>query len=215
MLILIKLVPKGYGTGGAVALLVIAVILSPFYHFFRYMGFCQHKDQIVIEQTVCEGFTWNNNNDYLNFSIDASFGKEEVAHFTTHTLVFKDDKYIGYIKSEFSGTSERMEDNTPIPYFETHSSQKLYFHISHPTNASWEFYELFKELYDGNLESFKFVTNIIYTTFTDSTTVGHFLLLPNDFYYDENGIIHYRDQLSDKIKYYYYDDNGRKHYVKT
>ena len=221
MWILIKIVPKGYGAGGAAALLVLAVILSPFYHFFSYINFCQHKEQVVIEQTVCEGLTWSNDNsyyqgaDYLNFSIDVSFKKEEVANFTAHTLVFKNDKYIGCIKSEFSGTSEKMDGNTPVAYFETNTTQKLHFHIYHPTGTSWEFDELFEELYYGNLEDFEFVTNIICTNFTDGITVGHFLLLPNDFYYDENGTIHYKDQNSDQLRYYYYDSNGKKHYAKN
>jgi hypothetical protein len=95
---------------------------------------------------------------------------------------------MGYIMSEFTGTSERMDDNTPIAYFEPNTTQKLYFHIYHPTGTSWEFDELFAELYHGNLEDFEFVTNIICTNFTDGVTVGHYLLLADDFYYDENGI---------------------------
>ena len=222
MWILIKLAPKGGGAGGVAVLVLIALLFSPFYYLVTYINFCQHKEQVIIEQTVCEGLTWSNDNsyvqgaEYLNLSINVSFKKKEVAYFTAHTLVFENDKYIGYIESEFSGTSERPNnDNSSIVYFETKTTQKLYFHIYHPTGVSWESDELFEKIYYGNLEDFKFVTNVIYTKFTDGISVGHFMLFPKDFYYDENGTIHYMDRNSDKLRYYYYDDNGKKHYVKT
>lgn len=41
-------------------------------------------------------------------------------------------------------------------------------------------------------------SNVIYVNFTDGTAVGHYLSLPSDFYYDKNGIIHYKDQNGDK-----------------
>ena len=210
--------PKPVKSGGALILLLLCI--NPYIQFFKYMKFCQHKDQVIIEQTSCEGFTHNDNDgyyygtDYLNFSIDVSFKDEEVVSFNAHTLVFKGDKYIGYIASDFWGTSERMTEhgNTRV-YFESNTTQKLYFHISHPTNTSWQNDALFKELYEGNLEEYTFVTNIICVDFADGTMVGHYLSLPGDFYYDNNGIIHYKDQNSDEKKYYYYDSDGNKHYT--
>ena len=202
------------------ALILILLCLHPYIQIIKYIDFCQHKHQVIIEQTICEGFTWDDNNsyyygiDYLNFSIEVTFKRKEVVGFKAHTLVFKGDTYIGYINSDFIGTSQRIKDNNTQSYFETKSTQKLYFHISHPTNTSWQYDELFKELYYGNIDDFRFVTNIICVYFTDNTTVGHYLFLPSDFYYDENGIIHFKDQNSDKTRYYYYDDKGRKHYSK-
>lgn len=204
--------------GGGILILAFFCIL-PYIQIFNYIDFCQHKEQIIIEQTTCEGFTWNDDNsyydgiDYLNFSIDITFKKKEVVSFNAHTLVFKGDKYIGYINSDFTGNSQRIKDNYTQSYFESNSRQKLYFHISHPTNTSWQNDELFKELYYGNLKDFKFVTNIICTDFTDGTTVGHYLFLPNDYYYDDNGTIYFKDQKSDENRYYYYDKNGKKCYA--
>ena len=204
---------------GAILILTL-LCLHPYIQMIKYIDFCLHKEQIVITQTVCEGFTWNDDNsyydgvDYLNFSVEVSFKRKEIVSFNAHTLVFKDDKYLGYINSDFIGTSQRVKDNTTRAYFETNTTQKLYFHISHPTNTSWQNDELFKKLYYGNLDDFKFVTNIICVYFTDGTMVGHYLSLPDDFYYDENGMIYYKDQKSDKKRYYCYDDSGKKHYAK-
>jgi hypothetical protein len=214
-----ELAPKG-GRLGSILILILLCIY-PYVQVFNYIGFCQHKEQVIIEQTVCEGFTWNDENsyydgvDYLNFSIDVSFKTKEVAVFNVHTLVFKGDKYIGYINSDFLGTSQRTEDGNSQAYFETNTKQTLYFHISHPRNTSWQNDALFKELYEGNLEEFTFVSNIICVNFTDGTTVGHSLVLQSDFYYDENGRIYYKDGNSDNRTYYYYDDNGKKHYIKN
>ena len=212
--------PKGPSRLGAAIILLLLCIL-PYIQIVKYFDFCLHKEQVVVTQTICEGFTWNDDNsyyngvDYLNFSIEVSFKKREVVSFNAHTLVFKGDEYIGYIDSDFQGTSQRMEENGMYAYFEPNTTQKLYFHISHPTNTSWQNDELFQELYYGDLEDFVFKTNIICVYFTDGTVVGHYLSLPSDFYYDENGIIHYKDQNSDKNRYYYYDDKGRKHYSKN
>lgn len=194
--------------------------IYPFIAFFQYKDFCQHKNQVVVEQTVCEGFTWNDDNsyykgvDYLNFSIDVSFKDVEVSGFDVHTVVFHGDKYVGYIQSHFSGTSERVEGNIHRNYFETNTKQKLYFHISHPTDTSWQGYELFKELYDGNISEFRFVSNIICVNFTDGTIVGRHLSTL-DFYYDENGVLCYKDIDGDGTKYYFYDKNGKKQYVEN
>ena len=209
------------GTKGGGWLILILLLLNPFIQICKYMDFCQHKEQVVIEQTVCNGFTWDDDNsyyngvDYLNFSIDVSFKKKEVVSFTVHTLVYKGDKFIGYINSDFLGTSEREKDGVSRVYFETKTKQTLYFNISHPTNTSWQNDALFKELYYGNLEDYTFISNIICVDFTDGTMVGHYLFLPSDFYYDENGRIYYKDQNGDNKTYYYYDDNGKRHKIKS
>ena len=211
--------PTGPSRLGA-AFILLLLCIHPYIQIIKYFDFCLHKEQVVITQTICEGFTWNDNNsyyngiDYLNFSIEVSFKRKEVVSFDAHTLVFKGNTYIGYIDSDFLGTSQRIEDNSTRAYFEPNTTQKLYFHISHPTNTSWQNDKLFKELYYGNLEDFVFITNIICVYFTDGTMVGHYLFLPSDFYYDENGTIHYKDQNSDENRYYYYDDKGHKHYSK-
>ena len=67
----------------------------------------------------------------------------------------------------------------------------------------------------ARLEDFEFVTNVICVYFADGTTVGHYLFLHDDFYYDENGIIHYKDQSCDEERYYHYDDKGIKHYSRN
>ena len=213
---------SGKSSGGALGAWFILLLLcfNPFIQIFRYTNFCQHKDQVVIERTVCKGLTWSddgsyyNGKDYLNFSIEVSFKKQEVSHFNAHTLVFKGDKFIGYITTDFYGNSTRTEDNTTYKFFEKETTQTLDFNMSHPTDTSWQGHELFQELYYGNLEDYTFVTNVIYVYFSDGTTVGHYLFLNTDFYYDENGRIYFRDQDKGNKTYYYYDDNGKKHYVK-
>lgn len=208
---------KGPSALGAAFMLLILCI-HPYIQIVKYFDFCLHKEQILVTQTICEGFTWNDNNsyyngmDYLNFSIEVSFKKKEVVSFNAHTLVYKENKYIGYIDSDFLGTSKCIEENSTRSYFEPQTTQKLYFHISHPTNTSWQNDELFKELYYGDLQDFVFITNVICVYFMDGTVVGHYLFSPSDFYYDGNGIIHYKDQDSNKNRYYYYDDKGHKHY---
>ena len=204
---------------GSVFILLL-LSLHPYIQAIKYIGFCLHKEQVIVEKTVCEGFAWDDDNiyyngvDYLNFSIEVSFKKKEVVSFNAHTLVFKGNQYVGYIESDFMGTSQRVEKENTRAYFKTNTKQTLYFHVSHPRNTSWQGEELFKEIYEGNLEEFKFVTNIICVYFTDGTMVGHYLHLPSDFYYDENGRIYYKDQNRDKTRYYYYyDERGKRHYV--
>jgi hypothetical protein len=120
---------------------------------------------------------------------------------------------------------ESGTEKNPLPYFtrkkmiqNVYRSKEEYSRlriigVKDVINTSWQNYGLFKELYEGNLEEYTFVTNIICVDFTDGTMVGHYLFLLDDFYYDKNGIIHYKDQNSDKKRYYYYDDNGRKRYT--
>ena len=210
---------KKSAKGGGLILFLLCIY--PYIQVFNYIGFCQHKNQVVIEQTVCDGFTWSDENsyydgvDYLNFSIDVSFKKKEVATFNAHTLVFKGNQFIGYIKLDFLGTSVREKNGNTQAYFETKTKQTLHFSISHPTNTSWQNDALFKELYYGNLDEYTFITNIIRVDFTDGKVVGHYLLSQSDFYYDDNGRLYYKDQDKDNKTYYYYDDSGRKRYVKN
>ena len=219
MWIFLKL-PKPVQGGGM--LILILLCINPFIQIFRYASFCQHKEQVIIEQTSYIDITWSDDNSYyngqdnINLSIDVTFKKEEVSSFNAHTVVFKGDQYIGYIDSDFYGTSERVTDKgNTLQYFETNSKQTLYFHISHATNTSWSGDELFQQLFEGNIEEFTFITNVICVYFTDGTMVGHYLFLPDDFYYDENGIINFKDKNSDEKRYYYYDSKGNKHYVKS
>ena len=192
--------------------------LHPYIQIFKYVDFCLHKEQVVIHETICEDIVWVDDNsyydgvDYINFSIGTSFKKKMVASFNAHTLVFKDNHYIGYINSDFTRNNQQTQTNVTQSSFEPNSTEKLYFHISHPTNTSWQNHELFKEIYEGNMDDFHFITNIICVYFEDGTMVGHYLFLPSDFYYDENGVIHFKDKESNSNKYYYYDENGRKHY---
>lgn len=200
---------------GAIAIVFVICCIYPYIMIFEYIGYCLHKDQVTIEQTVYEGITWRDEGyvggtDYLNFSVEIAFKKKEVSKVYAHTLVFKDNKYIGHIQSTFEGTSEKRQDATLVYYFEPNSIQKMYFHLSHPTNRSWENNEVFKELYYGNAEDFTFTTNVIYVAFTDGVVVGHNFAT---YYYDENGIIYYKDENSHKDRYYYYDDKGRKRYA--
>ena len=73
--------------------------------------------------------------------------------------------------------------------FEANSNQSLKFHISHTRGYSWSGDELFEELYYGDLEDYTFVSNIIYVHFSDGTLVGRY----GDYYYDEDGQIHYEE----------------------
>ena len=200
---------------GAIAIILVICCIYPYLMIFEYINYCLHKNQVTIEQTVCEGITWRDDGyiggtDYLNFSVEISFKDKEVLAVGTHTLVFKGDKYIGHIQSRLEGTLEKNQEGNLVNYFEPNTTQKLYFHLSHPTNHSWDGYEIFKELYYGNAEDYTFVTNVIYVTFTDLIVVGH---NGGSYYYDENGTIYFKDENSPNERFYYYDNKGRKRYV--
>lgn len=180
-------------SGGAIVLMLLC--LYPYIQLFHYVDYCAHKNQIVIEQTVCQGFTWEgdryyNGVDRLNFSVDVRFKGKEVAYMVIHTVVRKDGRYVGYIKTEFTGNCTRMEDNTPHYYFEKRTRQTLDFYMEHITGASWSGEELMEELYNGNLADYTFDSDVIYATFADGATVGAHLFLDSDFYYDEKGKLH-------------------------
>ena len=209
------LIKKSPATGGTAALVLLVLCLYPFVQFFKYINYCQHKDQVIIRETVCTGIAWSDDNpyydgvDYLNFHLDVSFGKKEVVSLDTHTLVFKGDEFIGYINMHFVGNAERTEGNTVKQYFEPNTDQKLSFSLQHTTNTSWDNNDIFREIYFGNLEDYRFETNVVCVTFEDGVTVGHAFA---DFYYDEKGVIHYKDEHRDEPRYYHYDSKGRKHY---
>ena len=136
-------------SGGAIVLMLLC--LYPYIQLFHYVDYCAHKNQIVIEQTVCQGFTWEgdryyNGMDRLNFSVDVRFKGKEVAYIVIHTVVRKDGRYVGYIKTEFTGNCTRMEDNTPHYYFERRTRQTLDFYMEHITGTSWSGEELMEEL---------------------------------------------------------------------
>ena len=200
---------------GVIAIILAICCIYPYIVIFDYINYCTHKNQVVIEQTVCEGLSWSDEGysggtDYLDFCIDVCFKKKEVSVLHVHTLVFKGDKFIGHVDLKFDGTNERIEDATRQYYFESNSSQKLYFHLKHNSNDDWENNEIFKELYYGNLQDYTFKTNVISVSFTDSVVVGHNFA---SYYYDEKGTIYFKDENSRKEKYYYYDDKGKRHYA--
>jgi hypothetical protein len=206
--------PKFVVPSGAIMIVLFVCSIYPFIIFFDYLSYCSHKNQVVIEQTNFEGSAWRDDGyiggtDYLNFSVEVSFKNKEVAYVEAHTLVFKGEKFIGHIQSRFEGTAEKTKDRNQVLYFEPNTTQKLYFHIKHPTNHSWEGYEVFKELYYGNINDYTIITNVISVTFTNLVVVGH----KSYYYYDEDGTIYFKDENSLKEKYYYYDSNGKKHYV--
>ena len=186
--------PKKKASAVGSLLIVIIALIGPYLSLFKYIDFCLHKNQIAIESTVCDGFTQTDEYDHFDFSMDVSIGKYEIESFETHTLVFQKGKFIGYIRSNFLGTSSRIEKNTEERYFESNSKQTLKFRLSHDrkTPLIWE--PLFKELYDGKSEDFTFVSNVICVCFSDGTVVGHLSLDSLDFYYDEFGQIHYDDE---------------------
>lgn len=180
-------------TGGAIVLALLC--LYPYIQLFHYVNYCSHKNQIDIGQTVCHGFTWDgdryyNGVDRLDFSVDVRFKNKEVAYMVIHTVVRKDGRYVGYIKTEFTGNCTRMEENTPQYYFEKRTRQTLDFYMEHITGTSWSGEELMQELYNGNLEGYTFDSDVIYATFADGTIVGVHLFLDSDFYYDEKGKLH-------------------------
>ena len=186
-----KWVPKV--SAGAIGMVLLLAGLSPFIDVFRYIDFCSRKNQVVIESTTCEGFTQGDDGkDYYNFSINVSFGKDEVNNFDVHTLVFKGDEFIGHIKSNFQGTSSHHDKSHYGKYFEANSNQKLEFSIAHTRGYSWNGHEIFEELYYGNLEDYTFVTNIICVYFYDGTWVGQAGSF--SYYYDEKGQIHYNEE---------------------
>ena len=185
----------GKGIGGGLIMAILCIY--PFIHAINYIDFCTHKNQVIIEETVCEGFSYDasgnhgNGVDYLNFNIDVTFKKKEVSRFTVHTVVLKNGKYVGYIKTDFEGNCRRMDENVPIFYYDTQTRQTLKFNMSHDSGTSWSGKELMKEIYDGDLEDYSFESEVIMVNFTDGTMVGRFLLFDNNFYYDENGKFHY------------------------
>ena len=176
-------------TGGVLVLILLACIL-PFIDVYRYIDFCKHKNQVTIESTICQGLTEETDGkDYLNFLMKVSFGKYEVNRLDVHTLVFKGDKFVGYIESSFSGASSHYENSHNGEKFEANSDQNLKFRISHTRGDSWSGDELFEELYYEDLEDYTFVSNIICVSFSDGTTVGRY----GDYYYNEDGQIHYEE----------------------
>ena len=178
---------------GAVMILIIFALAGPYIDVFRYANFCNHKEEVVIESVEYEGITnGNDGKDYINFSLEVSIGEYEVNQIVVHTLVYKGDKFVGYIQTYFKGNLSRPHKNSDAgKYFEAESRQTLKFSIEHTRGYSFDGEELFKELYYGDPEEFTFVPNIISVDYYDGITVGNHFGITD--YYDENGQIHFAE----------------------
>ena len=180
-------------TKGAVSLFFVIFLLYPYFLVFSYMNFCSYKDEVTIGTPVCHGFTWSDDNAYvngldcLNFSIDVTFDNKRALGFHADTLVYdKDGDFVGQLCCVDFDSDKLYEDGL---CFEPNTTQTFWFYAYHVTGKSWENDPVLKELYYGNLEDYTFVTKITYVIFANFKIVGN----DNVHWYDTEGNIHWEE----------------------
>ncbi len=189
-------------TGGIAILMVMSIF--PYVWFFQYVDFCLHKNQVQVENVrmVEQGWDEADEEHIVKFYVDMEFGREEAILVSFHTLVYKDDKFIGYINSDIPGPFLKEEDGSQYHVFDTNTETTMYFNISGGRQIS-KADALFRELYGGNPEDYTFVVVFMGAQFSDGTTVGHVYLDNMDFQYDENGEIHFSDNYLYQYGYWW------------
>ena len=188
---------------GSLALGIILALI-PYVWGFQYLDFCMHKNQVQVENVrmVEQGWDDSKQEHFVKFYVDVEIGRYEAINVSFHTLVYKNDKLIGYVSSDMAGPTFKQDGMHQYHVFDAKSEQTMYFKISGGSNLS-KADDLFRELYDGNPEDYTFVVNFMGAQFKDGTTVGHVYMNNMDFDYDENGEIHFSDNYLSKQGYWW------------
>lgn len=188
---------------GSLALGIILALI-PYVWGFSYLDFCLHKNQVQVENVrmVEQGWDDSKQEHFVKFYVDVEIGKYEVTNVSFHTLVYKNDKIIGYLSSDMSGPTFKQDGMHQYHVFDAKTKPTMYFKISGGSNLS-NADDLFRELYDGNPEDYTFVAKFMGAQFEDGTTVGHVYMNNMDFDYDENGEIHFSDNYLSKQGYWW------------
>ena len=171
---------------GLIICLCIALSIYPYVLTVQLCNVAMHRNQVVINQTTLENSYWKNGAYVLDFSVDVDFKKYEVSSFEIHTVVYKGDKYIGYIKTDFYGDVSKEGKGTSYRCYEKNTNRTLEYSLSCTQRDNNTFS---KELCNGNPEDFTFVSNIIEISFVDETYVGYGRL--HEYSYNENGEIQF------------------------
>ena len=186
--------------------IALAIILSliPYVWGFSYLDFCLHKNQVQVENVrmVERGWDDSKQEHFVKFYVDVEIGKYEVKNVFFHTLVYKNDQFIGYITSDMSGPTFKQDDMSQYYVFDAKTEPTMYFKLSGGSNLS-KADDLFRELYDGNPEDYTLVAKFMGADFSDGTSVGHVYMNNMDFDYDENGEIHFSDNYLSKKGYWW------------
>lgn len=186
---------------GAVAILLVLSIF-PYIWTCQYIGFCFHKNQVDVGNMELAARGWSEQlEEYaIDFTVDIDVKRYDVSSIDFHTVVYKGDDFIGVIEGTLEGLTFKEIDGSERYVFEKNSEQTVYF-----TLTGWRNLEksdaLFRELYYGNPEDYRFETNIICVWFADGTQVGYYFNLPFDYEYDENGKMHITESYKESHGY--------------
>ena len=178
---------------GAIGILMI-LSLYPYIWGVQLIGYCMHIHQVSVGEVTMLESGWSDAlEEYVvRFSVDVEVGRYAATHVQLHTLIYKNDKFIGYLTSDLRGQTLRQGKNSDYYVFEAGSRQTAYFDLK-----GWRNLEtaeaLFRELYYGDPEDYTFVTRLMGVAYEDGTDVGHLYLSVLDFGYDENGQLHFSE----------------------
>ena len=172
----------------------MAFSIFPYLWTIDYVKFCFHKNQAEVSnaQLVYCGWDEELEEHVVDFTVDVKIKNYDVKSIDFHILIYKGGTFIGHINTGVVGNTVKQIDGAERVVFEKKSQQTERVYLS-GGRAVEQAGDLFKELYFGNPEDYTFEVNLIAVYFEDGTDVGHFILFSMDYYYDENGKIHYND----------------------
>lgn len=156
-------------------------IYFPTAQLCNYVNYCNHKNQISLNDPYVIGYTYDPDSVYfdgtriIQFELMAYVGKYDISSLYIATKIFENGICTGVIRTEFA---------TDIP---AHYCGTLNFNVEEHYFIEDDFFNyVYDKSSDGLLE---YKTEILYTSFSDGITVGRYSDV-HYAYWDENGVKH-------------------------
>ena len=187
------------GSGAA-----IVFLLFPYVWGAELIDFSIHENRVEVSEVAFVEKGWSETHEQytIDFTVDLEIDKYEAYAVDIHVLIYKGEEFIGWLPVTLEGNEFRDDDGSQYSVFPANEKHTMKFSFLGGRNLQ-NADPLFKELYNGKINDYTFVTKLVGVGFIDGTDVGFMYMDSMDYTYNTDGEIQYDDYYLQKKGYWW------------